>query len=85
MSALAPAVERFIKGNEGGCRLDCYDDATGRLLLPGHTIIGTAHLLGVNVLHYLQDRCSGACRLPALADLIRQRTAAPAAALLAAA
>lgn len=50
-----------------------------------HTIIGTAHLLGVNVLHYLQDRCSGACRLPALADLIRQRTAAPAAALLAAA
>ena len=44
-----------------------------------HTVIGTAHLLGVNVLHYLQDRLSGACRLPALADLIRQRTAAPAA------
>ena len=43
------------------------------------TVIGTAHLLGVNVLHYLQDRFSGACRLPALADLIRQRTAAPAA------
>lgn len=39
------------------------------------TVIGTAHLLGVNVLHYLQDRFSGACRLPALADLIRQRTA----------
>jgi hypothetical protein len=44
-----------------------------------HTVIGTAHLLGVNVLHYLQDRFSGACRLPSLADLIRQRTAAPAA------
>jgi Transposase IS66 family len=44
-----------------------------------HTIIGTAHLLGVNVLHYLQDRCSGACRMPSLADLIRQRTTTPAA------
>jgi hypothetical protein len=44
-----------------------------------HTIIGTAHLLGVNVLHYLQDRFSGACRMPALADLIRQRATGPAA------
>jgi Transposase IS66 family len=44
-----------------------------------HTIIGTAHLLGVNVLHYLQDRLSGAYHLPALADLIRQRAADPAA------
>lgn len=42
-----------------------------------HTIIGTAQVLGVNVLHYLQDRFAGALRLPALADLIRQRTAAP--------
>jgi hypothetical protein len=45
-----------------------------------HTIIGTAHLLGVNVLHYLQDRFSGANQLPALADCIRQRTAHPVAA-----
>ncbi len=50
-----------------------------------HTLIGTAHLLGVNVLHYLQDRFSGAYRLPALADLIRQRAADPAAAPVAAA
>ena len=50
-----------------------------------HTIVGTAQLLEVNVLHYLRDRFSGACHLPALADLIRQRTAAPTAALDAAA
>ncbi len=50
-----------------------------------HTIIGTAHLLGVNVWHYLQDRFSGAYRLPALADLIRQRAADPPVALGAAA
>lgn len=50
-----------------------------------HTIIGTAHLLGVNVLHYLHDRFAGAHRLSALADLIRQRAAAPAAPLRAAA
>ncbi len=50
-----------------------------------HTIIGTAHLLGVNVLHYLQDRFSGAYQLPALADLIRQATAHPAAPMVAAA
>ena len=48
-----------------------------------HTVIGTAQLLGVNVLHYLQDRFSGAYRLPALADLIRQRMAAPLAPLAA--
>lgn len=42
------------------------------------TILGTAHLLGVNVLHYLQDRFSGAPCMPALADLVRQRTTAPA-------
>jgi len=45
-----------------------------------HTVIGTAQLLGVNVLHYLQDRFSGAMRLPALADLIRQQAPAPLAA-----
>lgn len=39
-----------------------------------HTLIGTASLLGVNVLHYFQDRCSRAGRLPALADLIHQHT-----------
>jgi Transposase IS66 family len=50
-----------------------------------HTVIGTAQLLGVNVLHYLQDRFSGAPRLPALADLIRQRAALPAPCPLAAA
>jgi hypothetical protein len=38
-----------------------------------HTLIGTAQLLGVNVLHYFQDHCSRAGRLPSLADLIRQR------------
>ncbi len=38
-----------------------------------HTLIGTASLLGLNVLHYFQDRCSRAGRLPALADLIGMR------------
>ena len=46
-----------------------------------HTLIGTADLLGVNVLHFFQDRCSHAGRLPTLADLIRQRAAQPAVAL----
>ena len=40
-----------------------------------HTLIGTAHLLGVNVLHYLQHRFSRTYHLPALADLIRQHAA----------
>jgi hypothetical protein len=40
------------------------------------TIIGTATKLGVNVLHYLQDRLSGSYQLPALADIIRERTPA---------
>lgn len=39
------------------------------------TIIATAKQLGVNVWHYLHDRVSGTYALPALADLIRQRTA----------
>ena len=38
------------------------------------TIIGTAKRLGVNVWAYLHDRVSGTRALPALADLIRQRT-----------
>jgi Transposase IS66 family len=42
-----------------------------------HTVIGTAQVLGVNILHYLQDRFCGAMRLPALADLIRQQSAVP--------
>jgi hypothetical protein len=50
-----------------------------------HTLIGTASLLGVNVLRYFQDRFSRAGRLPALADLIRQRADQSAAALPAAA
>jgi Transposase IS66 family len=50
-----------------------------------HTIVGTARLLGVNVLHYLQDRFTGAYQLPALADIIRQRATDPAAHLLTAA
>jgi Transposase IS66 family len=50
-----------------------------------HTLIGTAQLLGVNVLHYFQDHFSRAGRLPPLADLIRQRADQPAPALLAAA
>jgi Transposase IS66 family len=40
------------------------------------TIIGTAGILGVNVLHYLRDRLATHYHLPALADLIRQRTPA---------
>ena len=39
------------------------------------TIIATAKQLGVNVWHYLHDRVSGTCALPALADLIRHRAA----------
>jgi len=44
------------------------------------TIIGTATKLGVNVLHYLHDRVSGRYQLPALADLIRERSSARSAA-----
>jgi Transposase IS66 family len=50
-----------------------------------HTLIGTASLLGVNVLHYFRDRCSRASAIPALADLIRQRPEQAAAVYLAAA
>jgi hypothetical protein len=50
-----------------------------------HTLIGTASLLGVNVLHFFQDHFSRAGRLPALADLIPQRTTQSAALLPAAA
>jgi hypothetical protein len=50
-----------------------------------HTLIGTACLLGVNVLHYFQDRFSGASCIPALAELIRQRAEQDAVALPAAA
>jgi hypothetical protein len=50
-----------------------------------HTLIGTAQLLGVNVLHYFQDHYAHAGRLPALADLIHQRADQSAAALPAAA
>lgn len=39
------------------------------------TITATAQKLGVNVLHYLQDRLSGAHQLTTLADLIAQRAA----------
>jgi hypothetical protein len=38
------------------------------------TVIGTAKRLGVNVWAYLHDRVSDTRALPALADLIRQRT-----------
>ena len=50
-----------------------------------HTLIGTAQLLGLNVLHYFQDHFSRAGRLPPLADLIRQRADQSAPVLLAAA
>ena len=50
-----------------------------------HTLIGTAHLLGVNVLHFFHDHFSRAGRLLPLADLIRQRADQSAPALLAAA
>jgi Transposase IS66 family len=43
------------------------------------TLIGTAQVLGVDVLHYFHDHYSRAGRLPALADLIRQRSATSAA------
>jgi hypothetical protein len=46
-----------------------------------HTLIGTASLLGVNVLHYFYDRFSRAGRIPVLADLIQQRADQLAAAL----
>jgi hypothetical protein len=50
-----------------------------------HTLIGTACLLGINVLHYFQDRFAHAGRMPSLADLIRQRAHQTAAVLPAAA
>ena len=50
-----------------------------------HTLIGTAQLLGVNVLHYFQDGCARTGTIPALADLIRQRPQPAATAYLAAA
>jgi hypothetical protein len=40
------------------------------------TIIGTAGILGVNVLHYLRDRLAARYHLPALADLIQQHSLA---------
>lgn len=40
-----------------------------------HTLAATAQLHGVNMLHYLQDRLSGACRLPSLASLVTARAA----------
>jgi Transposase IS66 family len=40
-----------------------------------HTLAATAQLHGVNVLHYLQDRLSGACRFPSLASLVTARAA----------
>jgi GH24 family phage-related lysozyme (muramidase) len=33
-------VEKYIKRNES-FRADAYDDATGRLILPGHAVVGT--------------------------------------------
>ena len=50
-----------------------------------HTLIGTASLLGVNVLHFFQDRFAHAGHRPSLADLIRQRAHQTAAVLPAAA
>lgn len=38
-----------------------------------HTLAATAQIHGVNFLHYLQDRLSGAYRLPSLASLVTQR------------
>ena len=49
------------------------------------TILATAEQLGVNALHYLRDRLSGAYRLPALADLISQHAASAPAPVVAAA
>jgi hypothetical protein len=40
-----------------------------------HTLAATAQQHGVNLLHYLQDRLSGACRLPSLASLVTARAA----------
>jgi hypothetical protein len=40
------------------------------------TLAATAQIHGVNFLHYLQDRISGAYRLPSLATLISQRAPA---------
>jgi hypothetical protein len=41
-----------------------------------HTLAATAQLHGVNVLHYLRDRVSGACQLASLASRVRARAAA---------
>ena len=37
------------------------------------TLAATAKKLGVSFYHYIRDRVSGACTMPSLADLIRQR------------
>lgn len=39
------------------------------------TLAATAKKLGVSFYHYIRDRVSGACAMPSLADLIRQRAA----------
>jgi len=43
-----------------------------------HTLLDTAHKLGVNSLHYLQDRLSESCSLPSLASCIPQHSHATA-------
>jgi Transposase IS66 family len=40
-----------------------------------HTLAATAQQHGVNFLHYLQDRLSGACQLPSLASRVTARAA----------
>lgn len=40
-----------------------------------HTLAATAQQHGVNLLHYLQDRLSGACQLPSLASMVTARAA----------
>ncbi len=42
---------------------------------PLHTLAATAQQHGVNLLHYLQDRLSGACLLPSLASRVTARAA----------
>jgi Transposase IS66 family len=40
-----------------------------------HTLAATAQQHGVNLLHYLQDRLSGACQVPSLASMVTARAA----------
>src|SRR5690348_6497001 len=68
------AVERFIKSNEA-LRLDAYDDKTGRLILPGHEVLGT---LTIGWGHTGSDVFPGQTITPDAAEVLFQRDLAAA-------